>query len=94
MSASLLCAQSTHDFSWTLGPFVRPVTTPIITPNAKSVFTDPITRKPVLWEALHTFNPAAVVRQGKVYVFYRAEDDSGNDDGGAHAVSTYAEKFQ
>ena len=31
----------------------------------------------VRWEALHTFNPAAVVRDGKVYLLYRAEDDTG-----------------
>ncbi len=80
----LLLAQSTHGFSWTLGPFVRPVNAPIIKPNAKSVFTDPITRKPVHWEALHTFNPAAIVRQGKVYVLYRAEDDSGTMVIGMH----------
>jgi beta-1,2-mannosidase len=74
-AASSLFAQSTR--SWTLGPFVRPVDAPIIEPNAKVVFTDPILGKPVHWEALHTFNPAAIVRDGKVYVLYRAEDDSG-----------------
>ncbi len=36
------------------------------------------------WEALHTFNPAAVVRNGKVYVLYRAEDDSGTMQIGMH----------
>ena len=75
LAASSLLAQ--QNLSWTLGPFVRPVNAPIIEPNPKSVFTDPITSKPVRWEALHTFNPAAIVREGKVYVFYRAEDDSG-----------------
>ncbi len=74
-AASSLFAQSTH--SWTLGPFVRPVDAPIIEPNPKAVFTDPILGKAVHWEALHTFNPAAIVRDGKVYVLYRAEDDSG-----------------
>jgi beta-1,2-mannosidase len=73
--ASSLLAQSTH--RWTLGPFVRPVDAPIIEPNPKAVFTDPILGKPVHWEALHTFNPGAIVRGGKIYVFYRAEDDSG-----------------
>jgi predicted GH43/DUF377 family glycosyl hydrolase len=53
------------------------VDAPIIEPNPTAVFTDPILGKPVHWEALHTFNPAAIVRDGKVYVLYRAEDDSG-----------------
>jgi len=77
-------AQSRQKPAWTLGPFVRPVHAPIIEPNPKPVFTDPITNKPVHWEALHTFNPGAVVRQGKVYVLYRAEDDSGTMAIGMH----------
>lgn len=74
-ATSSLLAQSTQ--TWTLGPFVRPVDAPIIEPNPTAVFTDPILGKAVHWEALHTFNPAAIVREGKVYVLYRAEDDSG-----------------
>ncbi|RYX85537.1 hypothetical protein EON83_06130 [bacterium] len=63
---------------WTLGPFVRPSgVNPVLIPNPNAVFDDPITGKPVHWEALHTFNPAAIVKDGKVYVLYRAEDDSG-----------------
>src|ERR1700760_3039718 len=69
---------------WTLGPFTRPVSSPVISPKPDSTFTDPITGKPVHWEALHTFNPAAVVRQGKVCVLYRAEDDSGTMTIGMH----------
>jgi beta-1,2-mannosidase len=77
-------AQSTQKHEWTIGPFVRPVHAPIIEPNPKPVFTDPITNQPVRWEALHTFNPGAIVRQGKVYVLYRAEDDSGTMAIGMH----------
>jgi predicted GH43/DUF377 family glycosyl hydrolase len=84
LSANLLLAQSTQDSSWTLGPFTRPVTVPIIAPNPEALFSDPITKKPVHWESLNTFNPAAIVRQGKVYVFYRAEDDSGHMVIGMH----------
>jgi predicted GH43/DUF377 family glycosyl hydrolase len=77
-------AQSTQKRDWMLGPFVRPVHAPIIEPSPKPVFTDPITRRPVQWEALHTFNPGAIVRQGRVYVLYRAEDDSGTMAIGMH----------
>src|SRR6201996_8440391 len=70
---------------WMLGPFSRPENArPVITARAESVFTDPILNKPVHWEALHTFNPAAVVREGKIYVLYRAEDDSGTMQIGMH----------
>ncbi|WP_188552556.1 glycoside hydrolase family 130 protein [Edaphobacter dinghuensis] len=70
--------------SWTIGPFHRPVTTPVIMPNAQSVFFDPLRQQPVHWEASNTFNPAAIVRNGKIYVLYRAEDDSGPKVIGMH----------
>ncbi len=71
--------------AWMLGPFSRPENAqPVITARPEPVFTDPILKKPVRWEALHTFNPAAVVRDGKVYMLYRAEDDSGTMQIGMH----------
>lgn len=69
---------------WAIGPFTRPVDQPIIVPRPESKFQDPIQHTPVHWEALHTFNPAAVVRGDKVMVLYRAEDDSGAMQIGMH----------
>ena len=64
--------------SWGLGPFVKAdAANPVLKPNKESTFADPIRGAAVHWEADHTFNPAAVVRDGKVMVIYRAEDDSG-----------------
>ena len=57
---------------------------PVIAPNPASTFQDPILKAPVQWEALHTFNPAAIVRKGKVDVLYRAEDNSGAMEIGGH----------
>ena len=82
LSAIALHAQ---DDKWEIGRFTRPVSgNPIIAPRPESIFTDPILKKPVHWEVLHTFNPAAMVRDGKVYVLYRAEDDSGAMQIGGH----------
>jgi len=36
------------------------------------------------WEAYATFNPAAVVKDGKVFLLYRAEDASGEQQIGGH----------
>jgi beta-1,2-mannosidase len=70
---------------WVLGPFTRPETgNPVIGPNPKSVFQDPIRQQPVNWESLHAFNPAAIVRDGRVYVLYRAEDNTGEMKIGGH----------
>jgi predicted GH43/DUF377 family glycosyl hydrolase len=78
-------AQNPPSHPWQIGPFTRRAAdTPVITPNPASVFQDPIQNAPVHWEALHTFNPAAIVRHGKVVVLYRAEDNSGEMQIGMH----------
>jgi predicted GH43/DUF377 family glycosyl hydrolase len=70
---------------WQIGPFVRPTEgNPVIEPRPASIFNDPILGKPVHWEALHTFNPAAVVRGGRIFVLYRAEDNTGSNEIGGH----------
>jgi len=71
--------------AWVIGPFTRPASgNPVISPDEDSIFTDPILHAAAHWEALHTFNPAAIVRKGKVYVLYRAEDKSGAMEIGGH----------
>jgi predicted GH43/DUF377 family glycosyl hydrolase len=70
---------------WQIGPFTRPASgNPVIAPRPDSTFTDPILKSPVHWEVLHTFNPTAIVRDGKIFVLYRAEDDSGAMEIGGH----------
>jgi predicted GH43/DUF377 family glycosyl hydrolase len=70
---------------WMLGSFVRPAgVNPLITPDPAATFECPIRKKAVHWEASHTFNPAAIVFDGKVCVLYRAEDDSGSNQIGSH----------
>ncbi|MDP9039735.1 MAG: glycoside hydrolase family 130 protein [Acidobacteriota bacterium] len=67
-----------------IGPWTRASAEPVIRPDVGAVFADPVSGGEVRWEALHTFNPAAVVRDGKVWVLYRAEDDSGAKAIGGH----------
>lgn len=63
--------------SWALGEFVRPEgINPIITPNVESHFDCPMRKASVGWEESDTFNPAATIKDGKIYVLYRAEDNS------------------
>jgi predicted GH43/DUF377 family glycosyl hydrolase len=60
--------------AWAFGGFVRLARDPIISPDKAATFIDPITKKPVYWEANDTFNPAAALKNGKIVVLYRAED--------------------
>ena len=70
---------------WVLGPFSKPrAVNPVIAPNAASTFRSPTNDSTVRWEEYATFNPAAVVRDGKVYVLYRSEDASGAAEIGGH----------
>jgi beta-1,2-mannosidase len=74
-----------QDRSWMFGPFTKPVAAnPVIVPDAKSTFLSPMGDTTVKWEEYATFNPAAVVRNGKVFVLYRAEDASGAMEIGHH----------
>ncbi len=58
---------------WAMGPFVKR-DRPILEPNPQATFFCPVTQKPVHWEAQNVYNPAVVVRDGKVHLLYRADD--------------------
>jgi beta-1,2-mannosidase len=63
---------------WMFGPFEKPATVnPVVAPNRTSTFRSPMGDTVVRWEEYATFNPAAVVRGGKVFLLYRAEDATG-----------------
>ena len=62
---------------WQLKPFLKADgVNPILTPRKDSIFDCPLKGR-VHWEESHVFNPAAVVRQGKVWILYRAQDSTG-----------------
>lgn len=63
--------------AWALGGFVRPEgANPVIAPDSLTGFFCPMRRERVGWKESDTFNPAAVVRDGRICVLYRAEDNS------------------
>jgi predicted GH43/DUF377 family glycosyl hydrolase len=67
------------------GPFEKPKNVnPAITPSPASQFRSAMGDTTVRWEEHATFNPAALVKDGRVYVLYRAEDASGEHAIGGH----------
>ncbi len=61
---------------WVIGPFVRPAgDNPVLKPDSSSVFVSPVTEDSIRWQEADVFNPAAVVRNGEVYLFFRSEDN-------------------
>lgn len=70
---------------WMLGPFERSEDAqPIIQKNSETEFMDPMTNRTINWESMATFNPAAIVKDGKIHVFYRAEEKLGEKEIGGH----------
>ncbi|MCY3018042.1 MAG: glycoside hydrolase family 130 protein [Planctomycetota bacterium] len=62
---------------WQMGPFVKvDDANPCLTPNANAVFRCPMSGE-VRWEEKDVFNPAAVVRDERVHLVYRAENKPG-----------------
>jgi len=66
---------------WALIPFTKADSVnPVLIP-AGSTFFDPLPRGLVKWEEKDVFNPAIVVRKGKLYMLYRAQDKTGRPAG-------------
>ena len=71
--------------AWMLGPFEKPrEVNPVIAPSPASQFRSPMGDTLVRWEEHAAFNPAAVVKDGRMFVLYRAEDASGERTIGGH----------
>jgi len=81
LAPDALAAQSR---AWMLGPFVKSGANPVIAPSGGATFTSPTNDSLVHWEQYATFNPAAIVKDGKIHVLYRAEDASGAMEIGGH----------
>lgn len=50
---------------------------PILHPSASLQFECPISKEQLKWEERNVLNPSAMVKDGSVYLFYRAQDISG-----------------
>lgn len=67
--------------SWEMGPFVKQnAANPVLLPGDLE-FVCPILEQSVKWEEKDVFNPAALVREGKINLLYRAEDFLGSNNG-------------
>ena len=69
--------QQSTNVEWALLPFTKADSVnPVLGPGTGE-FTCPILKRKIKWENKDVFNPAAVVRDGKVFMLYRAEDTIG-----------------
>ena len=66
---------------WALMPFVKADDANPVLQAGTNTFTCPVLNKEVKWDEKDVFNPAAVVRNNKVYMIFRAEDVIGKHAG-------------
>ena len=67
----------TANNNWQLGPFIKPATNPLMQADSTYLFNCPVKKQIVQWQKADVFNPAAIVRNNKVYILFRAEDIPG-----------------
>jgi predicted GH43/DUF377 family glycosyl hydrolase len=60
---------------WGLGTFVKTKENPIVKADPSLTFFCPVKKDTVHWMKADVFNPAAIVKDGKVYLFTRCEDN-------------------
>lgn len=67
---------------WALNGFKRPAKSiPVIAPDSSLVFNCPCSKTVVHWAGNDTFNPAAIVKDGRIVLLFRAEDNYGKGIG-------------
>ncbi len=63
---------------WVMAPFVKiDEANPVLEPIDSTTFYCPVRQTEVQWEEKDVFNPAATVKDNKIYLLYRAEDTIG-----------------
>lgn len=63
--------------SWELPNFVKvDSVNPILFPDTSFQFPCPVAKKSIQWQSKNVLNPTAFIKEGKVYLLYRAQDSS------------------
>lgn len=75
---------------WALLPFEKADSVnPVLAPG-NNMFTCPVRNQQIPWENKDVFNPAVVVREGKIWMLYRAEDTIGKYAGTSRIGLAYS----
>ena len=63
--------------AWSFNEFVKVDTAnPILLPDTSFIFYCPVKQANVQWQSKNVLNPTAFVKDGKVYLLYRAQDSA------------------
>lgn len=75
------CLGESKKFS-TLSSFYKPVNTPVLRSDSTITFFDSLKNEEVAWKKADVFNPAAIVKDNKIFVLSRCEDNARANLGG------------
>lgn len=64
-----------RSFEWDFQSFYKPKENPIIKADSSFTFFCPVNNKLIRWQKADVFNPAAIVKDNKIYLLYRCEDN-------------------
>jgi predicted GH43/DUF377 family glycosyl hydrolase len=67
---------------WGFNNFYKPEENPVIRADSSFTFFDPLKKETVKWQKADVFNPAAIVRDNKIYLLIRCEDNPAATLGG------------
>ena len=82
------------DQPWTMGPFEKiDESNPILSPNSEDLFHCPVDDVTRPWTDLSLYNPGAIMKDGTVHLFYRAQDNAHMTSRVGHATSTDGVNF-
>jgi len=71
----LLAVNFIYAQDWGLGPFMKTKENPIVSADSLYTFFCPVKKAMVKWQKADVFNPAAIVKDDKVYLLTRCEDN-------------------
>jgi beta-1,2-mannosidase len=66
---------TTPQVEWNFRSFYKPAENPIVKADSTFTFIDPVKKTEVKWQKADVFNPAAIVKDNKVFLLYRCEDN-------------------
>lgn len=60
---------------WDFRSFYKPAENPVLKADSSFTYVSPVTHKEIKWQKADVFNPAAIVRNNKIYLLFRSEDN-------------------
>jgi beta-1,2-mannosidase len=82
LACLFICTTATAQLRWNEGPFTKVPENPVMGADSSYSFFCPVQQRNVKWQRADVFNPAAIIKDGKVHLLFRAEDNPRAEIGG------------